>query len=323
MPDPFPVGFRPSPSRRASVRLAATAGTPPALPPGRTRRARPHSGAAIAGKFGELPQGRGQRLRGADAEAAPAGAAEQAAQVEWSRSAAGRDPAATGRRGPAARGCRLGRERRSHRTPRRRSAGAVERCRAGRGSVEDGKAPLQRDPHRPAVGARGGPLTQLARGAGDLHGVRVWGADARQHLLQRRTPSDLVHPRDSDVAGDTQQPGTGGVLGADSGGTTVPSSSTLVTTAKVSTLSTMVGCPGTRPGREGRLEPGGATLALAGLDQGGLLAADVGARAQLDPDVEVEAGRPLMSLPRGRLLGSRAIAPRDSRADRRTRRAGR
>jgi hypothetical protein len=42
-------------------------------------------------------------------------------------------------------------------------------------------------------------------------------------------------------------------------------------------------------GREGRLEARIAALALQGVEQGGLLAADVGARAAVDPQLQVEA----------------------------------
>ena len=64
-----------------------------------------------------------------------------------------------------------------------------------------------------------------------------------------------------------------------------------VTQASVSTLLTIVGRrEDARDGGEGRLDAGLATLALQALDQARLLAADVGACAAVDRDVERVAG---------------------------------
>ncbi len=61
----------------------------------------------------------------------------------------------------------------------------------------------------------------------------------------------------------------------------------------VSTLLTTVGCwPVAVRDRIGRAIARDAALALQGLDQRRLLAADVGAGAHVDRDVEVEAGLP-------------------------------
>src|SRR5207248_3656612 len=65
-------------------------------------------------------------------------------------------------------------------------------------------------------------------------------------------------------------------------------------------------------GRKGRLDARVAALALERLDEARLLAADVGAGAAVDPDLEVEAGAEEVldeEAPGGR-LGDRALQPR-------------
>ena len=69
---------------------------------------------------------------------------------------------------------------------------------------------------------------------------------------------------------------------------------------------------GALDGRERRLDPGPAALAFEALDQAGLLAADVGPRAAVNPDVQVEARCRRCSCPGGRRRGPLRSPPRGS-----------
>ena len=144
---------------------------------------------------------------------------------------------------------------------------------------------------------------------------------------QRRAERHLVDARPAHAAAQAEEPRAGGLRRADCGRRRRRPRSTMGSTlASVSTLFTTVGLPN-RPclDREGRLVARLAALALDRLEQRGLLAADVGARAAADLDVEGEAARrrcrsPSSPAPRG--LVDRAAACARARAGTRRARRG-
>src|SRR5262245_14030016 len=122
------------------------------------------------------------------------------------------------------------------------------------------------------------------------------GAQAAGHLEHQLAKGGLAHhdlvvPRPQHVPGDAEDLGPGALLGADRG---VPVRPALDDGRErgqgLHVVDQRRAAVEAGDGREGRLEPGLAALALQALQHAGLLAADVGPGAPVDGDVEVEAG---------------------------------
>ena len=159
--------------------------------------------------------------------------------------------------------------------------------------VEDGHRPVAREVlvGDLAIGL-GGDVDTLPRRAADLDGRGVPRSDALENLAERDPPLDLVDARPAAVAGhrsnrvpdDSEVPRLEPVVALLHDAGEGRERFHVVDTRRQAVVALLR--------RERRLDARGPSAALARLDEGRLLTAHVGAGADLDPDVEVEAATP-------------------------------
>src|SRR5659263_181316 len=140
-----------------------------------------------------------------------------------------------------------------------------------------------------AVEGRGGYA--LPRRPADDDGHGVLATRGCQHLPDRHAEGELVHPGSRDVPGHGEELRAGGTGGADRGeplGAAGHDGGD--PRERLDVVHDRWGLVQPADHREREAVPGLAAAALEALDEGRLLAADVGAGAEADGDVEVEAG---------------------------------
>ncbi len=132
-----------------------------------------------------------------------------------------------------------------------------------------------------------------ARRTADLHGLRVGGAGVLEHLSHRHAERIFVEARPRDVASHREDLRARGLQRAERA---VPVAAVHGDQCRRAQRLDVVDDRGLLPvavrDRIRRAVTRHAALALERLDQRGFLAADVRARADVDPDVEVETGLP-------------------------------